>query len=668
MNPKVEFKNRTRLQLKKLLAMQAGVLLLCLAATSGKAQTVTNCTEAALRAAMAGGGAVTFSCNGTITLASTFTNAVNTVLDGSGHQVTISGGNAVRVLYVATNTSLTLINLTVANGRITNGAGIFNNGGTLTLKGTQFLTNNANPIIPSSPLVGAEGGAIYNQAGIVNATNCTFCWNVSSPLDHHQAGQLETRGGAIRNAGGVVSLRNCVFVGNAAQGGAGLCAPGAEYNGDAAGGGAVHNSGTLNVSSCTFLQNSVSGGAGAQGILINNFSLPPGWGGAGNGGAIFNNGILNVDGSMFGGNSCFGGGGGNSAGSDSGGNGRAAQGGAICNMGSLIVRNSTFASNTVAGGGGGRGGTGGVNGIYPYITGFPGGSGGSGGDGDGGAISSGGTASLVNCTIVANGGSGGAGDQGGNGGGITGSRLAGGAGGAGGSGGWGIGGICGTVNVTNCTVAFNFGTFGAGGIGGGGGQGSPWGTQGSPGTSGSAGGGLRTSGGVLANTILATNFPGNCSGTITEAGHNLSSDGTCAFTNVGSLNNTNPKLGPLADNGGPILTMALLPGSPAIDAGNTAAAPRTDQRGFPRPVGSAADIGAYEYCYLPVLQISPPQKGAVSVLVYGLPNQSCRLLTSGTLADWLSIATNQISTNGMTFFQDSYNMGQTCRVYRVVIP
>ena len=338
-------------------------------------------------------------------------------------------------------------------------------------------------------------------------------------------------------------------------------------------------------------------------------------------------------------------------------------------MGALTVRSSTFASNTVVGGGGGGGGAGGVNnGIYPYISGLLGGSGGLGDDGDGGAISSGGTASLVNCTIVANGGSGGAGGQGGNGGGITGSRLAGGAGGAGGSGGWGIGGICGTVNVTNCTVTFNFGTFGAGGIGGGGGQGSPSGPQGSSGTSGSAVGGLQISGGVLVNTILATNSPGNCSGAITDAGHNLSSDGPGVFTNVGSLNNTDPKLGLLADNGGPTMTMALLPGSPAIDGGNTAAAPRTDQRGFPRPVGSAADIGAYEYCYLPVLQISPPQTGAVSILVYGLPNQSCQLLTSGTLANWLSIATNQISTNGMTAFQDSCGLGQTCRVYRVKIP
>ena len=48
---------------------------------------VTNCTEADLRAAMAGGGMVTFACDGTITLASTITNVSNTTLDGSGRQV-----------------------------------------------------------------------------------------------------------------------------------------------------------------------------------------------------------------------------------------------------------------------------------------------------------------------------------------------------------------------------------------------------------------------------------------------------------------------------------------------------------------------------------------------------------------------------------------------------
>ena len=59
---------------------------------------------------------------------------------------------------------------------------------------------------------------------------------------------------------------------------------------------------------------------------------------------------------------------------------------------------------------------------------------------------------------------------------------------------------------------------------------------------------------------------------------------------------SDPILLPLADNGGPTQTLALSPGSPAIDTGNNAAAHDYDQRGigFPRVIGSAADIGAYE--------------------------------------------------------------------------
>ena len=58
--------------------------------------------------------------------------------------------------------------------------------------------------------------------------------------------------------------------------------------------------------------------------------------------------------------------------------------------------------------------------------------------------------------------------------------------------------------------------------------------------------------------------------------------------------------------------MALLPGSPAIDAGNTSLAPTTDQRGFPRPAGLAADIGAFEFgSVMPTLahQSAPASNG-----------------------------------------------------------
>ncbi len=70
------------------------------------------------------------------------------------------------------------------------------------------------------------------------------------------------------------------------------------------------------------------------------------------------------------------------------------------------------------------------------------------------------------------------------------------------------------------------------------------------------------------------------------------------FSGNGNVFAANPKLGPLANNGGPTLTHALLPGSPAIDAGDSSSTFgfSTDQRGdgFARIVGAAVDIGAFE--------------------------------------------------------------------------
>ena len=110
---------------------------------------------------------------------------------------------------------------------------------------------------------------------------------------------------------------------------------------------------------------------------------------------------------------------------------------------------------------------------------------------------------------------------------------------------------------------------------------------------------------TLQNSIVASSpSGGNCGGTVSSNGYNLSSDGTCNFNRPGDLNNHDPLLGPLQNNGGPTHTMALLPGSPAIDGGNPSGCTdgqgnlfKTDQRGMPRPdqedsVG--CDMGAYE--------------------------------------------------------------------------
>ena len=91
-----------------------------------------------------------------------------------------------------------------------------------------------------------------------------------------------------------------------------------------------------------------------------------------------------------------------------------------------------------------------------------------------------------------------------------------------------------------------------------------------------------------------TGLSSNASGTITDDGFNMSSDGSCNFNSGSSFNFTDPKLDRLTDNGGPTLTMALLPDSPAIDFGTAIGAPSTDQRGFARAFGAGVDIGAFE--------------------------------------------------------------------------
>lgn len=122
----------------------------------------------------------------------------------------------------------------------------------------------------------------------------------------------------------------------------------------------------------------------------------------------------------------------------------------------------------------------------------------------------------------------------------------------------------------------------------------------------SIGGGIYSYGGhvTIQNTVLSNNTGSNCGGVLTSTGYNLSSDSTCNFSSGGDFNNRDPLLGPLQNNGGTTDTMALLPGSPAIDAGNPAGCTdgqghllNTDQRGMPRPDSedtSGCDMGAYE--------------------------------------------------------------------------
>jgi hypothetical protein len=242
-------------------------------------------------------------------------------------------------------------------------------------------------------------------------------------------------------------------------------------------------------------------------------------------------------------------------------NGRSFFGGGIFNAGRLTVSNTTVSGNI------GRGG---------------------GSAGMGAGIGNAGTVTITRSTISGNT--------------VSGPFGAGFGGGLGNTG---------TAIVTNSTLSGNTATGSGGGIFNEGNlkfsNGTISGNKAGLSGAGVGGGILNSSGftATLQNSIVA-NSPsgGNCSGTITSKGYNLSNDGSCHFNGPGDLNNTNPMLGPLQYNGGPTKTMALPSGSPAIDAGNPSGCTdglghllKTDQRGLRRPNTedtSGCDIGAYE--------------------------------------------------------------------------
>ena len=322
------------------------------------------------------------------------------------------------------------------------------------------------------------------------------------------------------------------------------------------GGGAILNvGGTLEVINSTLSGNSAPNGGGAilnaEGtVTVSNSTLSGNSVSNGYGGGISNNyGTVTVSNSTLSGNSA-----------DNGG------GGAIFNAeGMVTVSNSTLSGNSAPtstnadylGYGGAIYNSAGRLGTLEVINSTL--SGNSAPNGGGGIYNTDGTLEVINSTL-------------------SGNSVSNGRGG-------GINFYGGTLEVINSTLSGNSAPNGGGG-------------------------GISNTGGstvTLKNTIVA-NSPsasgGSCYGAIANGGYNLDSDNTCGFsTNNNSLSGVAPMLGPLADNGGPTMTHALLAGSPAIDQGNSFEA-TTDQRGLPRPIdfvgivnasgGDGSDIGAFE--------------------------------------------------------------------------
>jgi hypothetical protein len=450
--------------------------------------------------------------------------------------------------------SLTLTGDTISSGFAELGGGLYNNGGSVTIGSSTFSGSEAEQ----------QGGAILNAAGgSIDVTGTAFSSNTAA----------QEAGGAICNENASLTVTGCTLTGNTTGTfGGGICnyaygtlvISGTTISNDKAGfwGGGIFNyiDGTVSIYAGTsFTSNQADGTFGGgffndggnavvSGTSFTDNVINDTDGGFG-AGIASELGTISIDTSTF---------------TDNGGSDVVEGGGIYANDVSTSISSSSFASNNAQYGAG----------IYEDSEDVLSISGttfenNTASEFGGGAYLDG-AAYICNSTIAAN--------QAIFGGGIF---------------------SDGTSILANCTVATNVGTARS-----------------------RAGGGLYVNSGdtTIYNTIVATNTLANHStasdiiGTLDlgqAAGLAVSSNNLIGTGGSGGLKNNNqgnkvgvsPNIGPLQNNGGSTDTMALLAGSPAIDAGNNTFAVdadgnplATDQRGagFARIVNGTVDIGAYE--------------------------------------------------------------------------
>lgn len=532
----------------------------------------------------------------------------------------------------------------VSNVSLSRGGAIHNDGGQVEVVGSRFVENTS----------AVDGGAIYARGGSISLRSSRF------------SGNLGRYGGAVNSRESQTTLEDCQLTGNRAElggavfayGGAVSVKGGALEGNRADVGGAAYLYATdavpgrnLTLVDTRLAENSASGTYGFGGAVTNNggdlvlegsqlvdnvartggalYAYQPkakvrasrvvvsGNGASRGAGFFVDGGSLNVDRSQFNQNASTGDGGAfylarsqtaldavslssNSAGRDGGGiwlgataegsqgmvatglvaqgNGAERQGGAIAlaDDGRMTLEAATLSDNE-SNGSEGQGGLGGallvMDGAEATLRAslLRGNIASSGG-----ALAISGTLQAENCTLTAN------------------QALLGGAVYVSGSG-----------RLRSCTLAANEVAVVEGEAGG------------ASGIESARGGQLDLGGSIVAGGIGGP----NCRGTLRSGGYNLAGDGSCGLTAAGDRQDEDAGLLPLADNGGPTLTMGLLPGSPAVDQGDPGgckdASGQTlgqDQRGRPRPQDgngdgqSRCDIGALERDD-PSRPTTPPSKG-----------------------------------------------------------
>ena len=538
------------------------------------------------------------------------------ILNNTTVSVNTAGGNG-GGMYNESLGTLSLTSSTIS-GNMTSGlgGGIFNKGGVVTFTDSMASGNTAFPgtggihnDLGTVELVGSIvsgnrsfdlSGGIFNNGGVLIVTNSIVHGNSGAPLNN---------GGIHNSISGIAELTHTTVSDNLADGlGAGIrnfgmmtldnsTVTGNTSDFGVSSGAGIYNAGTLTLTNSTISGNtSIESGGGIFNIatltLID--STVSGNTADLSGSGIYNDGELTLIGSFVIDNTGQGGGGGitndflgtltitNST--ISGNTIICCSGGGIFNSGTLTLTDSTVSNNTggSASNGGGIFNDGVINPGTATVTRST--ISGNQSDADGGGIANFGTFTLSDSTVSGNADF--------SGGGIS-NR--------------------GTLTIANSTISHNTATADHGGGILNGESSYPFGTVNlinstvTENTAVNEGGGIRNFDTVeLVNTIIALNTgtsAPDCSGSLTSLGHNLIRDGTdCSGVTDGvngdqvgtGASPIDPKLGPLADNGGLSETHALLSGSQALDVGDAASCPATDQRGIARPQGANCDIGAFE--------------------------------------------------------------------------
>lgn len=227
---------------------------------------VTDCANfgpgvGTLEAALAGGGTVTFSCDGTIVVPSTapagFTISTDTVLDATGRLVTLDGADSNRIVVVDAGSSLELVGLVLTDGLAfsdpnfpSSAGGCIQNFGNLTVRSSVItgcfgvpggaISNEPNASLAVVNASFLQNGSQLGGSGIRNAGDAT----VSASTFHqnnNSSGSALGDGTLFNDVGGEMTVSNSTISGNL---------------GDVLGGG-LFNLGTTHSINSTFANNSV---------------------------------------------------------------------------------------------------------------------------------------------------------------------------------------------------------------------------------------------------------------------------------------------------------------------------------------------------------------------------------------------------------------------------